>query len=407
MKLSIVTPWHGGVGSLLAEYAAACEGAEIVTVDNASPQEDAQALWDYTANRGCLIRNETNAGFAAANNQGYRAATGDVIVFLNSDIAGDPLWMQHVLENVRDGALYSPSAGQQMIGGMAIPYLEGWCLAATRATWERLMLGSETKTQRGKRPTAPAPASYGPWDERAYPDPYWEDNDLCLRALRAGITLIQTDWPIRHKGGQTAGALIRHGAAFERNRATFAASALPYVAHAAQIAPTPALSAYFHHCANPSDIQHHLPLLFSLAKGDVLELGTRSGVSTAALLAGVEQRGGHVYSVDLDPRSAGVAVGHPQWTFRQGNSRSGELFETFGNMTFRTLLIDTLHTEPHVYDELNLWHSRMEPGGTICVHDTETFPGVRVAVERFCREEGWAVTFVRPGNGMAVIEVPQ
>ena len=51
---------------------------------------------------------------------------------------------------------------------------------------------------------------------------------------------------------------------------------------------------YQQHLATPSDIQHHLGLLFSLARGNVLELGTRSGVSTAALLAGVERQGGRV-----------------------------------------------------------------------------------------------------------------
>lgn len=56
---------------------------------------------------------------------------------------------------------------------------------------------------------------------------------------------------------------------------------------------------YQHYYMTESDIQHHLGLLFSLAKGNVLELGTRSGVSTAALLAGVERNGGFVYSVDI------------------------------------------------------------------------------------------------------------
>lgn len=394
MKISIISPWAGAtVGALLAEYAAACEGAEIITIDNASPAEDAQALADYTAPRGRLIRNEVNAGFAAANNQGYSVATGDIIVFLNSDITGDPRWLRCVVDDVRDGALYGPSAGQQHVAGMAFPYLEGWCLAATRATWERLMLVDDVY-------------HYGPWEERRYPDPYWEDNDLCLRALAEGVALVQTDWPLRHKGGQTAGALIKHGEAFERNRATFVAQALPYARVAGRVPITQAMGAYLHHCSQPSDIQHHLPLLFSLAKGDVLELGTRSGVSTAALLAGVERHGGHVYSIDIDPRSAGVAAGHPNWTFRLGDTTAGGVYDTFGNMTFRTMLVDTLHTEPHVYRELTLWHDRMEPGGTICVHDTETFPGVRVAVERFCAEKNWRVTFVRPCNGMAVIEVP-
>jgi hypothetical protein len=70
------------------------------------------------------------------------------------------------------------------------------------------------------------------------------------------------------------------------------------------------------------------------------------------------------------------------------------------------LLIDTLHFYAHVAAEFAVWAGAVRPGGTICVHDTETFPGVRVAVEEFCQAKGWPVTFVRPCNGMAVVEVP-
>ena len=168
---------------------------------------------------------------------------------------------------------------------------------------------------------------------------------------------------------------------------------------------TPMYQAYLHHCNTQSDIQHHLPLLFSLAKGHVVELGTRSGVSTAALLAGVERHGGKVTSIDVDPQSAQVALGHPQWTFLNASSTDLTTRGKAGG-PIDLLLIDTLHTYGHVTAELEVWASAMQLGGTIAVHDTETFPGVRVAIEEFCQAKAWPVTFVRPCNGMGVIEVP-
>lgn len=390
MTISLVTCWLNGVETLLADYATATAGAEIVTVDNGSDPADADALRAFTEPRGVYLRNDQNAGFAGGNNQGYQAATGDVIVFLNSDIAGDPAWLRAVAAEVRDGALYGPSLAQQLVAGVALPYLEGWCLAATRATWERLG---------------------GPWDAARYPGPYWEDNDLCLRALAAGVALVQTAWPVQHKGGRTAGSLARHAASFAANERTFTDSVLALLPRITPLAipTTPVQHAYMTACATASDIQHHLPLLFALARGNVLELGTRSGVSTAALLAGVEGRGGHVYSVDIDPRSAHVAAGHPQWTFRAGSSTdpqtAAQVYRNAGG-SFQAVLVDTLHTDAQVSAELNLWAPYVAPGGTICVHDPETFPGVRVAVERFCAAQGWPVTFVLPCNGMAVIEVP-
>ncbi len=164
---------------------------------------------------------------------------------------------------------------------------------------------------------------------------------------------------------------------------------------------------YHQYLATPSDIQHHLPLLYSLARGNVLELGTRTGVSTAALLAGVETHGGTVTSIDLEDCS-NVAEGHALWTFVQGDSRNPDLVSSkTGNEPFDLILIDTEHQYDVTTAELALWGPHIKPGGHICLHDPETFPGVRRAVQEFCTARGWPVTFVLPCHGMAVIERPQ
>ncbi len=209
--ISIVTPFLNGL-DLLADYEHATQGTELILIDNGSDLETQVALASLPPERGKVIRNETNIGFAAANNQGYAQATGDVIIFLNSDIAGDPAWLKLVADDVQDGALYGPSVQRQLVYGLWLPYIEGWCIAATRKTWERL--GTSTR-------------GYGPWDSNAYPGPYWEDNDLCFRAIGQAINLVQTTWPIQHKGGRSAGPLVAHGDTFERNRATFSSRVKP------------------------------------------------------------------------------------------------------------------------------------------------------------------------------------
>ena len=158
-------------------------------------------------------------------------------------------------------------------------------------------------------------------------------------------------------------------------------------------------------CATQSDIQHHLGLLFSLARGNVLELGTRGGVSTVALLAGVELHGGHVWSVDIEDCS-GVLPSHPQWTFLQGDSRDPGLVGKNVKVEYSLILIDTEHTLEMATAELALWGSRLAPGGSICMHDIETFPGVRRAAREFAERVGWPITYVLPCHGMAVIERP-
>lgn len=432
-SISIITPWHGETGGLLQDYYQAVQGAQVVSVDNACPEATAHALAEMTAHMGGVyLRNEENRGFAAANNQGYAQATGDIIVFLNSDVAPTDPWLAAVAADVKPGSLYGPSLGAQLVAGQHVPYLEGWCVAATRETWERLLpdfgkpiikmqedisdeklaaIKAEIKEAfGGKRRAVLVPTRTkfeyhtlqpaGPWDALAYPGPYWEDNDLCLRALQAGLSLVQTTWPIAHKGGQTAGPITRHAASFAANEHTFTQRVL-----AAQSPPStsPTYGAYLHHYATQSDIQAHLGLLYSYARGTVVELGTRTGVSTTALLAGVEARGGQVISVDLEDCSS--LFQHPQWTFIRSDSRNPDL--PTGLAPVDVLLIDTEHTYEICSAELALWAPHVRSGGVILLHDPETFPGVRRAITDFCARTGWGVTFVLPCNGMAIINVPE
>lgn len=172
---------------------------------------------------------------------------------------------------------------------------------------------------------------------------------------------------------------------------------------------------YQQHYHTQSDIQHHLGLLFSLARGNVLELGTRGGVSTCALLAGVEQHGGHVYSIDIEDCSVSLPP-HPQWTFIQGDSTDVQLCARLANSLMSTveyddyainlLLIDTFHAYEQTQAELALWGPYVAPGGSICLHDIETFPGVRRAAREFAEAQGWPITYILPCHGMAVIERP-
>lgn len=214
-SISIITPFFGGL-DLLPDYEHATQGAELIIVDNGSDPQTAEALRTLPPDRGKVIRNETNLGFAAANNQGYAQATGDIIIFLNSDIAGDPTWLKLVADDVQDSALYGPSLHQQLVYGLWLPYIEGWCIAATRKTWNKLSYLNEIEYYED-----------GPWDAEYYPSPYWEDNDLCFRAMQQDIALVQTTWPIQHKGGRSAGPIAKHGATFEANRATLASRVKP------------------------------------------------------------------------------------------------------------------------------------------------------------------------------------
>jgi hypothetical protein len=134
-----------------------------------------------------------------------------------------------------------------------------------------------------------------------------------------------------------------------------------------------------------SDIVEQMPLLRDAARRYdrpvIAELGTRTGQSTSALLAGAAVTGGHVYSVDLDfgPRS-GVESGFDRppwwaqeaglWSARSGSDTSDEAAE-FIPAELDILFIDTSHRYQHTLDELKMYVPRVRPGGMVLMHDVE------------------------------------
>ena len=152
---------------------------------------------------------------------------------------------------------------------------------------------------------------------------------------------------------------------------------------------------YEYHLANWSDIQNHLPRLHEAARGVCLEIGVRAGVSTSALLSGIEEHGGHLYSLDIN--DCPVFAGHPQWTFIQGDSAKAKL-----DMEFEVAFIDGDHTHKGALCDLLKFGTRSK---LIFVHDTDApdYPGVKTAVEEFCKASQRKVTY-HPGSfGMAEI----
>lgn len=174
---------------------------------------------------------------------------------------------------------------------------------------------------------------------------------------------------------------------------------------------------YEQRCATPSDINDHLPRLFaeaSIGDAQIIELGVRSGNSTAAFLAAVEEHGGYVWSVDIHPAHL-PWTGHPQWEFIKGDDLwlADELPDGVD-----IVFIDTSHHYQQTCAELFAYVRKVKPGGVVLLHDTELenpdgrpttdppFP-VRVAVEEFCEEFGLTPEFVPGCFGLGVIWIPK
>lgn len=88
MKLSVITvTWknESSIGKQIESVQGGVVGLELeqIIVDNGSTDSTIEIIKKYPQVK--LIQNKENLGFGAANNQGYKIATGDYILFLNPD----------------------------------------------------------------------------------------------------------------------------------------------------------------------------------------------------------------------------------------------------------------------------------------------------------------------------------
>lgn len=126
-----------------------------------------------------------------------------------------------------------------------------------------------------------------------------------------------------------------------------------------------------------TDIQDHLEFLYDTVRAyespDVVELGVRSGESTSAFLAALEDiASGHLDSVDINPPQVPQHwFENPQWTFHQGNDLD---LQAVLPPEFDVLFIDTSHTYEQTLAELRAFVPRVAPGGIVLMHDTQWLP---------------------------------
>ena len=208
--ISIIIPvynQHEMTEECLQAIHANTEDYEIILVDNGSTP----------AIEGATIRNDLNAGFPVAVNQGIRAANGNVIILLNNDCVVTPYWAQHLVTWLDVFDIVAPMtnycAGLQQVAlpvyndikelnkrafawyednrleSQEVKWVIGFCMAFRKNLYDEL----------------------GEFDESLWPCS-GEELDLCLRARAAGYTVgIARDVYVHHAGSQTFKDLERAG----------------------------------------------------------------------------------------------------------------------------------------------------------------------------------------------------
>lgn len=232
-KASIVIPVVN-----LWEYTALCLDSiaaftdwpyEIVVVDNGSTDRTAKGLRERPGVKA--VRNDVNQGFAAACNQGWRAARGPYVVFLNNDTLLTPGWLRNLIVPLeRDPTLALVGACTNFArGDQAIPEAKGLRPEACLQFAEKWCDAHAGELQRvdalvafclaARRSVLEAVGGF----DVAFGIGNYEDDDLCQRVRQAGFgCAIARDSFVYHFGRRTFESLrIDYWKLLEANRARF------------------------------------------------------------------------------------------------------------------------------------------------------------------------------------------
>jgi len=199
---------------------------EVIVVDNASRDGSADMV-ETAFPQVILQRSDINLGFAAANNVGFRIATGDTILLLNPDALIEPGAVQRSLAymaadpriGMGGGLLldkegkWQPSARQfpsllnefLVLSGLAARFPKSRFFGRFDRTWDDSQHAVEVDWVPGAFTLIRRSAleAVGYFDERFFL--YYEEVDLCRRFREAGWSIWY--WPdavIRHWGGESS-----------------------------------------------------------------------------------------------------------------------------------------------------------------------------------------------------------
>ena len=206
--MSVVIPIYGRI-DLTEQCLRALEqtvdlgAVEVVVVDNGSTDGSGDRIAEAFG-WVKLLTNATNLGFAAACNQGARAASHDVLVFLNNDTEGHPGWL---------GALVDTLLGDDGIGlvGPKLLFPDGTLQHAGMWLIDDRRSGALNAVHRWYREAADRPGADRRDDLRlvtgavmavrralfddvgGFDQAYWngcEDVELCLRVGARGLRVV-------------------------------------------------------------------------------------------------------------------------------------------------------------------------------------------------------------------------
>ncbi len=196
MRISIIIPNYNGQDLLkknLPKVLIAVGDAEIIVVDDASVDASSEVLNSFKE-KIKIIRNEKNLGFSSTVNRGVKAAKGDIVILLNTDVIPERGFLAPLLSRFSDPNVFA-------VGCMDKSMEEGKIVLRGRGVgiWKRGFL-MHSRGEVDRENTLWVSGGSGAfrksiWDklggfDELYSPFYWEDIDLSYRALKSGYKIL-------------------------------------------------------------------------------------------------------------------------------------------------------------------------------------------------------------------------
>ena len=196
---------------------------EIIVVDDNS-RDGSVKLITSKFPQVKLVKHKTNRGFSASVNTGARAAKGELMCLLNSDVVPEKNFLEPVFPHFENPKIFAVSLNE--IGDFA------WARGTFIDGFIGHTAGSKVSTAHDTFWVSGGSGVFrrsiwmrlGGMDEKLLSPFYWEDVDLCYRALKRGYNLIwEPDAKVEHMHEATISSFPKKNVQriMERNQLLF------------------------------------------------------------------------------------------------------------------------------------------------------------------------------------------